>query len=62
MNDENSRSLFPPPSPGYTPGTLLFFVVGIGASAGGIDALLHFFEAMPADNGMAYAYAAPGAD
>ena len=29
-------------------------VVGIGASAGGLDALKDFFAAMPADNGMAF--------
>jgi two-component system CheB/CheR fusion protein len=29
-------------------------VVGIGASAGGLKALQHFFEAVPADSGMAY--------
>ena len=37
-----------------TPGTLDFPVVGIGASAGGLEALLRFFEAMPAGNGMAF--------
>lgn len=54
MNEENSTVPFPPPAPGYTPSTLPFFVVGLGASAGGIDALLRFFEAMPADSGMAF--------
>ena len=34
--------------------TLDFPVVGIGASAGGLQALLHFFEGMPEDNGMAF--------
>ncbi|WP_428485504.1 CheR family methyltransferase [Rhodopila sp.] len=29
-------------------------IVGIGASAGGIDALRHFFERMPADTGMGF--------
>src|SRR5688572_27290691 len=29
-------------------------VVGIGASAGGLKALLQFFEAVPADSGMAF--------
>src|SRR5512135_2319886 len=29
-------------------------IVGLGASAGGMDALRHFFEAMPADSGMAF--------
>ena len=33
---------------------LKFPVVGIGASAGGIEALRGFFEAMPADSGMAF--------
>ncbi|MDH4763895.1 two-component system CheB/CheR fusion protein [Pseudomonas oryzihabitans] len=42
----NSRNL--------TPSDLPFPVVGIGASAGGIQALLHFFEALPADCGMAF--------
>ena len=31
-----------------------FFVVGLGASAGGIKALSDFFENVPADSGMAY--------
>ena len=33
---------------------ITFPVVGIGASAGGLSALLRFFEHMPADSGMAY--------
>lgn len=33
---------------------LTFPVVGIGASAGGLQALLRFFEQMPANNGMAF--------
>ncbi|KTT59832.1 chemotaxis protein [Pseudomonas oryzihabitans] len=37
-----------------TPSDLPFPVVGIGASAGGIQALLRFFEALPADCGMAF--------
>ena len=37
-----------------TPGTLDFPVVGIGASAGGLEALLRFFEHMPEGNGMAF--------
>ncbi|MBL4835848.1 MAG: PAS domain S-box protein [Pseudomonas sp.] len=36
------------------PSGLDFPVVGIGASAGGIPALLRFFENMPHDNGMAF--------
>jgi two-component system CheB/CheR fusion protein len=38
-------------------------LVGIGASAGGVDALLRFFEKMPADSGLAFAvvlHTAPG--
>src|SRR5216684_3238132 len=31
-----------------------FFVVGLGASAGGIGALREFFSHVPADSGMAY--------
>lgn len=31
-----------------------FPVVGIGASAGGIEAMIRFFEAMPCDSGMAF--------
>jgi two-component system CheB/CheR fusion protein len=31
-----------------------FFIVGIGSSAGGLEALEHFFLHMPADSGMAF--------
>src|SRR5947207_2231767 len=31
-----------------------FFIVGIGASAGGIQAMQEFFKNVPADSGMAY--------
>jgi len=31
-----------------------FPIVGIGASAGGLEALESFFKAMPADSGMAF--------
>jgi two-component system CheB/CheR fusion protein len=55
MNDNERIILqFPPPSPGYVPSSLPFFVVGIGASAGGIAALQRFLENMPADTGMAF--------
>jgi two-component system CheB/CheR fusion protein len=37
-----------------TPGALCFPVVGLGASAGGLAALLRFFEVMPPDSGMAF--------
>src|SRR4051794_39986114 len=54
--DDNERTIlaFPPPAPGYTPSKLPFFVVGIGASAGGLVAISRFIEAMPAENGMAF--------
>lgn len=34
--------------------TSTFFIVGIGASAGGLDALERFFKHMPADSGMGF--------
>lgn len=37
-----------------TRSTIDFPVVGLGASAGGLQALTRFFEHMPADNGMAF--------
>lgn len=47
-----------PPDPeeleNLTPSPIDFPVVGIGASAGGLAALLRFFERMPASNGMAF--------
>ena len=36
------------------PDSLPTFVVGIGASAGGLDALERFFRAMPVDSGMVF--------
>ena len=39
---------------GSTRGNLDFLVVGLGASAGGLDAFRRFFETVPADSGMAY--------
>ena len=55
MNDNERTMLqFPPPSPGYIPSNLPFFVIGIGASAGGIQALQRFLEGMPIDTGMAF--------
>lgn len=41
-----------PPNPGDTPPSP--FVVGIGASAGGLEALEQFFEHVPVDSGMAF--------
>ena len=56
MNDDNDSSIEQvlPAVPDYLPSKLSFFVVGIGASAGGIEALKRFFDAMPAQNGMAF--------
>jgi two-component system CheB/CheR fusion protein len=48
------QSLSPPAA---SPGTVVkdtFHVVGIGASAGGLEAFEHFFTNMPADSGMAF--------
>ncbi len=39
---------------GDKPDTHKLFIVGIGASAGGIQALKEFFESVPADSDMAY--------
>jgi two-component system CheB/CheR fusion protein len=54
--DDNDRKILasPPAAPGYTPSKLPFFVVGIGASAGGLTAISRFFAAMPAESGMAF--------
>jgi two-component system CheB/CheR fusion protein len=43
-----------PTEPGAAPGSIQFPVVGIGASAGGLPALLQFFENMPQQTGMAF--------
>lgn len=40
--------------PASTPSQLTFPIVGVGASAGGIEALRTFFEALPARSGAAY--------
>lgn len=40
--------------PDVIPSNIDFPVVGIGASAGGLHALVRFFENMPANNGMAF--------
>jgi len=44
----------PPPRTAQARGKVDFPVVGIGASAGGLDAFKQFFNAMPADSGMAF--------
>jgi two-component system CheB/CheR fusion protein len=50
-----SQSLSPPAaSPGRIGRRETFHVVGIGASAGGLEAFEHFFTNMPADSGMAF--------
>ena len=55
MNDNERKVLeFPPPDRDFIPSTLEFPVVGIGASAGGIEALSRFLETMPVENGMAF--------
>src|ERR1700712_11024 len=41
-------------SPGLIPSSLTFPVVGIGGSAGGLQALLRFFQGMPERPGMAF--------
>ncbi|GAA5505813.1 chemotaxis protein CheB [Novipirellula caenicola] len=50
MEDTSSRSLPQPDSKPKNP----CYVVGIGASAGGLEALETFFQEMPADTGMAF--------
>jgi two-component system CheB/CheR fusion protein len=56
MSDSAVASSIPSIStePGIVPSTLTFPVVGIGASAGGLPALLRLFENMPSDNEMAF--------
>ena len=51
----NSPELSTPKNSNLSRSTLRFPVVGIGASAGGLQALLTFFENMPNDCGMAFA-------
>jgi two-component system, chemotaxis family, CheB/CheR fusion protein len=48
------RPAIPRQEDSVTPSALRFPVVGLGASAGGVTALLRFFEAMPPDSGMAF--------
>ncbi|MGY2339315.1 CheR family methyltransferase [Pseudomonas sp. SDO5532_S415] len=54
MKSSAKRSPSAPQRKELTPSTLPFAVVGIGASAGGLQALKSFFEHMPADSGMAF--------
>src|SRR5580692_5460905 len=44
----------PPPAGGLPPGTGDFSVVGIGASAGGLEACRKLVDALPASIGMAF--------
>ena len=54
MSDQPEVSLDPEELDDLTPSSINFPVVGIGASAGGLGALLRFFEHMPVGNGMAF--------
>ncbi|WP_230020650.1 CheR family methyltransferase [Massilia sp. Bi118] len=54
MHDSANAPSTPPTEPGILPSTIEFPVVGIGASAGGLPALLRFFENMPQHTGMAF--------
>ena len=54
MYDPANAPSTPPTEPDIVPGSLDFPVVGIGASAGGLPALMQFFENMPANNDMAF--------
>jgi two-component system, chemotaxis family, CheB/CheR fusion protein len=54
MSDQLDVPLDPEELGELAPSSINFPVVGIGASAGGLSALMRFFEHMPAGNGMAY--------
>ncbi|MGJ7918671.1 CheR family methyltransferase, partial [Massilia sp. LXY-6] len=54
MFDTATPPSTPPTEPDIVPSTIQFPVVGIGASAGGLPALLRFFENMPRHTGMAF--------
>lgn len=54
MPHSTERSQNVPQRRGMQPSDLSFPIVGIGASAGGFQALKTFFEHMPQDNGMAF--------
>jgi len=54
MTSSVKRSPNVPQRKELIPSTLPFPVVGIGASAGGLQAVKSFFEHMPNDNGMAF--------
>ena len=48
------RAKSPAALPGPPPDPARFFIVGLGASAGGLEALEDFFSHLPADTGMAF--------
>jgi len=54
MHDTANQPSTPPTDHDIVPSKIDFPVVGIGASAGGLHALVHLFENMPAQNGMAF--------
>jgi two-component system CheB/CheR fusion protein len=54
MNSQTDTGADRPQRQDIQPSHLGFPVVGIGASAGGLQAVQHFFEHMPADSGMAF--------
>ncbi|MDP2603588.1 MAG: chemotaxis protein CheB [Deltaproteobacteria bacterium] len=54
MGDEDNLTLLAEPQPPEVAVKPQCTVVGIGASAGGITALKHFFEKMTGDSGMAF--------
>ncbi|MCF5551170.1 PAS domain S-box protein [Pseudomonas syringae] len=54
MNTQENAGAGRPQRKDIQPSHLDFPVVGIGASAGGLQAAQHFFEHMPANNGMAF--------
>ncbi|MCC2962515.1 PAS domain S-box protein [Massilia sp. IC2-278] len=54
MYDPGNAPSTPPSEPGIVPSTVDFPVVGIGASAGGLPALVRLFENMPAVHEMAF--------
>lgn len=54
MKSSSKQSPAAPQNPALSPSHLDFPVVGIGASAGGLEAICTFFRQMPADCGMAF--------
>lgn len=54
MHDSANEPSTPPTEPGIVQSKFAFPVVGIGASAGGLQALIQLFENMPNGNDMAF--------